>query len=59
MKLYFAPGSCSQASHIALHESELPFETEKLIPSTMKTEGGADFMEICASAKDGRWKYPD
>jgi glutathione S-transferase len=46
MNLYFAPGSCSQASHIALHESGLPFETEKLIPSTMKTESGADFMEI-------------
>ncbi len=46
MKLYFAPGSCSQASHIALHESGLSFETEKLIPSTMKTESGADFLEI-------------
>jgi glutathione S-transferase len=46
MKLYFAPGSCSQASHIALYESGLPFETEKLIPSTMKTESGTDFMEI-------------
>jgi glutathione S-transferase len=46
MKLYFASGSCSQASHIALHESGLPFETEKLIPSTMKTESGADFVEI-------------
>ena len=46
MKLYFAPGSCSQASHIALHESGLTFETEQLIPATMKTESGADFMQI-------------
>jgi glutathione S-transferase len=46
MKLYFASGSCSQASHIVLHESGLPFETEKLIPSTMKTESGVDFVEI-------------
>ena len=46
MKLYYAPGACSLASHIALQESGLPFEIDKLNFSTKTTAGGEDFMQI-------------
>jgi len=46
MKLYYAPGVCSLASHIALHETGLPFEIEKFNPATLKTESGEDFLKI-------------
>lgn len=46
MKLYYAPGACSLASHIALQESGLPYETEKVDLRDKKTASGADFMAI-------------
>ncbi|MGB8408531.1 MAG: glutathione transferase GstA [Gallionella sp.] len=46
MKLYYAPGACSLASHIALHESGLPFEIDKLNVPTKTTSTGEDFMQI-------------
>lgn len=46
MKLYYAPGACSLASHISLHESGLPFEIDQFIPSTGKTASGEDFMQV-------------
>ncbi len=46
MKLYYSPGACSLASHIALHETGLPFEIDRLIKTTKMTAGGEDFMQI-------------
>ncbi len=46
MKLYYAPGVCSQAPHILLREAELPFELEKVDLATKRTETGRDYWEI-------------
>jgi glutathione S-transferase len=46
MKLYFAPGACSQAVHIALREAGLPFEVEKVDLRSKKTAGGNDYKAI-------------
>lgn len=46
MKLYFSPGACSLASHIALREIGAPFEIEKVDHAAKKTAGGADFLSI-------------
>lgn len=46
MRLYYAPGSCSLASHIALHESGIAFEIDKLNVPTKTTSSGEDFMAI-------------
>jgi glutathione S-transferase len=46
MKLYYSPGSCSLASHIALFETGLPFETDQIIKTTKMTVGGENFMHL-------------
>ena len=46
MKLYYSPGACSLADHIALHEAGLSFECEKVDLRAKKTESGADFWAI-------------
>lgn len=46
MKLYYAPGACSLADHIALHEARLTFEHEKVDLKSKRTESGADFSQI-------------
>lgn len=46
MKLYYAPGACSLAGHIALHQAGLSFEHEKVDLRTKRTESGADFKTI-------------
>ena len=46
MKLYYSPGACSLADHIALHEAGLAFEHERVDLQTKKTETGADYREV-------------
>ncbi len=46
MRLYYAPGACSLADHIALHEAGLSFDHEKVDLKTKRTEGGVDFSTI-------------
>ncbi len=46
MKLYYAPGACSLADHIALHHAGLTFEHEKVDLKTKTTESGADYTGV-------------
>jgi glutathione S-transferase len=46
LKLYYAPGACSQAPHIILLETGLPFEKVRVDLETKRTESGADYLAI-------------
>ena len=48
MKLYYSPGACSLASHIALHEIGLPFEAVRVQGRGQKTAGGEDYATVTA-----------
>lgn len=48
MKLYYSPGACSLASHIALLEAGLEFELERVDLKSKLTETGRDFTTINA-----------
>lgn len=43
MKLYYSPGACSLAPHIAACEAQLPVELVKVDLDTKRTEAGDDF----------------
>jgi glutathione S-transferase len=46
MKLYFFPGACSLACHIALREAGASFDIEKVDMKAKKTESGADYLKL-------------
>ena len=46
MKLYYSPGACSLAPHIALREAGLPFEAVLASTKTKKLPDGTDFLTI-------------
>ena len=46
MKLYYAPGACSLASHITLREAGASFDLEMVDLKQKQTAGAADFAAI-------------
>ena len=46
MKLYYSPGACSQAPHIALEEAGLPHELVKVDLVKHTLPDGSDFRAI-------------
>lgn len=46
MKLYYAPGACSLASHIALREAGISFDLVKVEGRGQKTAGGEDYLNV-------------
>ena len=46
MKLYFVPGACSMAPHIALREAGLSFDIDKMDPATRRTAQGEDYLKV-------------
>jgi glutathione S-transferase len=46
MKLYFAPGACSLAVHIALREAGVDFDLAKVDLATHRLADGSDYRQI-------------
>ena len=51
MKLYYSPGACSLASHIALSEAGMKFELVKTALQTHTLADGTDYYQITAKGQ--------
>ena len=51
MKLYYSPGACSLASHIALSEAGMRFELVKTALQTHTLADGTDYYQITAKGQ--------
>ena len=59
IKLYYAPGACSLATHILLRETGTPFTLEKVDTSKHTTSGGGDFYAISPKGQVPVIELPD
>ena len=57
MILYYSPGACSLADHIALHEAGLQFDRVKVDLKAKRTEDGRDFTGINPKGLGGLQSY--
>ncbi len=46
MQLFYKPGACSLASHIALREAGVPFDLVEVDTATGRTADGADYTSV-------------
>ncbi len=53
MKLFYAPGACSLATHIILNEIGQPFEAEAVDLRTKKTANDSDYLKITPRRRAG------
>jgi glutathione S-transferase len=51
MKLYYSPGACSLAPHIALYETGANFDAVKVDLGSRKTDAGDDFLAVNRAGK--------
>jgi glutathione S-transferase len=58
MQLYYAPGACSLASHIALQESGLPYQAVRVDLRQKKTSDGGDYNAITSKGYVPALKLP-
>ena len=57
--LYYAPGACSLAPHIALREAGLQFDLKKVSTKTKEMEDGGDFRSVNPLGYVPALKLPD